>query len=246
MCTARCVIHSTKVHVMSQSSGQLRRRLDVFLAAACASLVLAGTSGCISYVAYCMAYSGAICRAGQDPEWGGGTHILDGSYGFDTHFRVQGTATWQAHPSAVVVETGSGFLVMKNDQTDYKVVIDYEANEHVDATLFLRASNPNAINAKTGYRITMASTNHDDPPGSMAGLERGPIKATSSRLDSTRRLEVVAKGPRLKVSLNGRIVADVVDHAFATGRLAIYAAPKPNLGRLSLQSIRLRATHKDD
>jgi hypothetical protein len=174
----------------------------------------------------------AQSSAGQPaPQW---TTLLDGTTlkGWNT----VGTANWTIVNNAVEANAGSGFLVTPESYGDFELRAEIWADEPANSGIFIRCSDPKTITPANAYEVNIFDQRPDPKYRTGAIVNVAEPAALVSAAGRWNVLEIVARGPRLIVTLNGTKTVDVEHRGHVTGPVALqYMA-----GVVRFRSVRIR------
>lgn len=123
-----------------------------------------------------------------------------------------GNAAWQVSNNQITVNQGSGMLVSKLAQPDYRIDFDYWVSENSEASIFIRCSNPNVINSETAFEIAL-SNQANQGAGSIVTINKvSPTRVTNQ----WNHIQVSAIGSKISITLNG-VTNQITDTRFGAG-----------------------------
>jgi hypothetical protein len=152
---------------------------------------------------------------GDTPRW---VKLFDGS-NLD-HWNLLGEANWKIVDGAVVADKGAGgFLVSKNIYKDFHVKADFWISDEANSGIFIRWLNLGLVNTDNFYEINMFDKRPDPTyaTGSIVNIGKSNVKSAGK----WNTIEVIAKGSRLQVVLNGEKTVDAEDSKLALGFIAL-------------------------
>jgi hypothetical protein len=164
----------------------------------------------------------------------GWTVLLDGNSlkGWD----VIGDANWAVADGAVQADKGSGFLVTPASYRDLQITLEFWVSEDANSGVFLRCSDPKAINQMNAYEVNIFDKRPDQSyrTGGIVDVAKpGSVVQTGGKWNT---YDITAKGSQLTVVLNGAKVVDVKDTKHADGPIALqYGA-----GTVKFRNVRIR------
>jgi hypothetical protein len=152
----------------------------------------------------------------------GWTTLFDGK-NLD-NFTALGDANWKIVDGAVQADksTGLGYLVSKNSYTDFELKAEFWVDDDANSGVFIRCSDPQKVSSQTAYEVNIFDKRPDPSYGT--GAIPNVAKALTAIKAGGRwnTYEIIAKGPRFTVTLNGtRTIDGAEDSKFATGRIAL-------------------------
>ena len=172
--------------------------------------------------------------AGVTGQAGGWTTLFDGSS--LNGWNVLGDANWELADDAVGADSGRGFLVTEDSYTDFELTLEFWVDEPANSGIFIRCADSQSVRDTNAYEVNIYDTRADQTYRT-GGIVH--IAAPTSVINSGGQwntYEIVARGPRLTVTLNGTQTVDVEDTQFADGPIALqYGA-----GIVKFRNVRIR------
>jgi hypothetical protein len=161
----------------------------------------------------------AGCAHRADTPW---TALIDGAKGLENWNRV-GDANWRAAGNAIVADGGrGGFLVTKNSYKDFHLRAEFWASRSTNSGIFIRASNPTQITATNSYEVNIWDERPDPTYATGAIVGFAPIDAPVPQAgDRWNTFDIVARGNRVVVVMNGVRTVDMTHNGFAQGAFAL-------------------------
>jgi hypothetical protein len=133
-----------------------------------------------------------------------------------------GNANWRLEDGLVVADKGSGHLVSKNDYADFELRAEFWVDATANSGIFIRAIDPNKIGSASGYEVNIYDERPDQAYGTGAIPNVAKVEPMPKAGNRWNVYEIVAKGPRFTVTLNGqRTVDGAQDSKFAKGRISL-------------------------
>ena len=173
--------------------------------------------------------SGASGQAGG--EW---TTLFDGS-SLDG-WNALGSANWELADGAVQADSGGGMLVTEASYADFELTLEFWVDETANSGVFIRCSDPETIRDTNSYEVNIYDTrpNQDYRTGGIVKVAKPTSVINAGGRWNT--YEIVARGPRLTVTLNGTRTVDIEDPQYADGPIALqYGA-----GIVKFRNVRIR------
>ena len=172
--------------------------------------------------------------AGVTGQAGGWTTLFDGSS--LNGWNVLGDANWELADDAVGADSGRGFLVTEDSYTDFELTLEFWVDELANSGIFIRCADSQSVRDTNAYEVNIYDTRADQTYRT-GGIVH--IAAPTSVINSGGQwntYEIVARGPRLTVTLNGTQTVAVEDTQFADGPIALqYGA-----GIVKFRNVRIR------
>ena len=163
-----------------------------------------------SLVAAAVVAGVAACAQLHLPGMGWET-LIDGDKGLENFDRV-GDANWRVENGAIVADRGkSGHLVTKKSYGDFEIRAEFWAASDTNSGVFIRCNNREKIDSKNCYEVNIWDTRPDPKFGSGAIVDVAavPVPLTNRVGGKWNTYEIVAKGSRMTVRLNGVQTVDV-------------------------------------
>jgi len=163
-----------------------------------------------SLVAVAVVGALAACAQLRLPGTGWET-LVDGGKGLENFDRV-GDANWRVEDGAIVADRGkSGHLVTKKSYGDFEIRAEFWAASDTNSGVFIRCNNREKIDSKNCYEVNIWDTRPDPKygTGAIVDVVAVPVPLTNRAGGKWNTYEIVAKGGRMTVRLNGAQTADV-------------------------------------
>ena len=159
--------------------------------------------------------------SGQSEGW---VTLFDGQH-LD-HWNAIGDANWQLIDGEVWAHHGNGFLVSKESYTDFEIKAEFWVDNKANSGVFIRCTDPAKVTATNAYEVNIFDERPDPSYGTGAIVNVAKVEPMPKAADKWNTYEIVAKGPKFTVTLNGqRTVDGAEDDKHASGRIALqYAA----------------------
>lgn len=163
----------------------------------------------------------------MQPYGPGWVALIDGDKGLENWNRI-GDANWRAEGGAIVADKGkSGFLVSKNSYKDFVIYAEFWAQTDTNSGIFIRASDPSKIGAKTAYEVNIWDIRPDPTYGTGAIVDFAavPVPIVYKAGGKWNTYEIYAKGTELTVKFNGTVTVSTQNSKFASGPFALQFGP---------------------
>lgn len=162
--------------------------------------------------------NGATAQA--DAGW---TTLFDGT-NLDNWSPI-GAANWKLVDGALVADNGNGYMVSKNDYSDFSLRVEFWIEAKTNSGVFIRCTDPNSVSSKTAYEVNIWDTRPDQKYGTAAITGVSAVDPMPHAADKWSVFEIMAKGDTLNVALNGqKTVVDAHSDKFTKGRIALQHA----------------------
>ena len=150
---------------------------------------------------------------------GGFKTLLDGK-NFN-NFTPIGDANWKVAEGAVQADMGTGFLVSKQSYGDFELRAEFWVTDDANSGIFIRAENPKEITAMNAYEVNIFDKRPDQAYRTGAIVDVAKPAAVVNTGGKWNTMEIIAKGPRMIVKVNGMQTVDVQDMKHARGPFAL-------------------------
>ena len=156
-------------------------------------------------------------RASSETGW---VSLFDGK---DTDsFDKIGDANWRIEDGMIVADKGNGFLITKNDYTDYQMRAEFWVEADSNSGIFIRCTDPNKVGSDNAYEVNIWDTRPDPSYGTGAIVNVAKVDPMPHAAGKWNTFEITAKGSSFTVVLNGQKTVDAAqDSKFAKGRIAL-------------------------
>jgi Domain of Unknown Function (DUF1080) len=157
-------------------------------------------------------------------------------------FDQVGTAKWRVAEQAMASSEGQGFLVTKQPYDNFRLRLEYWADEGTNSGVFIRCADPKEPTAQSCYEINIfdENPNRANATGAIVGV-KAPLRVPQSEL-RWNLLEIEAKGQQLNVSLNNERTVSVRDAKHARG----YIALQRNAGVIYFKNVQIQPLTAED
>jgi hypothetical protein len=133
-----------------------------------------------------------------------------------------GTANWKLEDGALVADNGNGFMVSKNDYTDFDLRVEFWLEAKTNSGVFIRCTDPSSVSGKTSYEVNIWDTRPEPKYGTGAIVDVAAVDPMPHAADKWNTYEIIAKGDTFTVILNGQKTVDnAKSDKFAKGRIAL-------------------------
>ena len=153
----------------------------------------------------------------------GWTTLIDGDSGLENFNRI-GDANWRAEGGAIVADKGKGgHLVSKKSYKDFQIKAEFWAEDTTNSGIFIRASDPSKIGAKTAYEVNIFDQRpgQEYATGAIVYIAKVPVPIAHRAGGKWNTYEISAKGTHLRVVFNGVETVTVYDSKFASGPFSL-------------------------
>jgi len=132
-----------------------------------------------------------------------------------------GDANWKLADGVVMADKGNGFLVSKNSYGNFEIKAEFWVDGPANSGIFIRCTDPEKVTAANAYEVNIFDTRPDPSYGTGAIVNVAKVSPMPKAANQWNNYEIMAKGPKFTVTLNGvRTVDGVEDGKHASGRIA--------------------------
>jgi hypothetical protein len=159
-----------------------------------------------------------------------GTHL--------NNFNMVGTANWKLADGIVEATSGSGFLVSKENYSDFEIRVEFWVDEAANSGVYMRCQDPNKITDMTCYEANIFDKRPDQSGRTGAIVHVAKPLAIVDAGGRWNTYEITAKGPQLTVRLNGTMTAQAEDKKLTSGPIALqYMAGTVRFRRVQIRRL---------
>ena len=163
--------------------------------------------------------------ATQGPPGTGWVTLLDGSPSSLSNFNQSGTpANWRSEGGLIVADKGgkgTSHLVSRQSYTDFQIYAEFWADHTTNSGIFLRIGNTKSIGSKVAYEVNIYDQRKDPSYGTGAIVNFAKVDPMPKAGGKWNTFLITAKGPSLKVELNGVETANIQNGQFASGPFSL-------------------------
>jgi 3-keto-disaccharide hydrolase len=155
--------------------------------------------------------------SGQHTGW---VTLIDGQH-LD-HWNAIGDANWLLVDGEVQAFRGNGFPVSKTAYTDFEIKAEFWVDTKANSGIFIRCTDAEKVTATTCYEVNIFDERPDPSFGTGAIVNVAKVEPMPKAADKWNTYEIVAKGPKFTVTLNGQRTVDGAEDAkLPSGRVAL-------------------------
>jgi hypothetical protein len=137
-------------------------------------------------------------------------------------FNKIGDANWRIEDGMIVADKGNGFLVTKNDYTDYQIKAEFWVDADANSGVFIRCTDPSKIGSENAYEVNIWDMRPDPSYGTGAIVNVAKVDPMPHAGGKWNTFEITAKGSSFTVVLNGQKTVDgAQDSKLAKGKIAL-------------------------
>jgi len=139
-----------------------------------------------------------------------------------------GTATFKIEDGSVIAtdkkdpKAVAAYLRTKQSYKDFELRAEFWVSDDGNSGIFIRNTDPKNISSKTGYEVNIFDTRPDPSYGTGAIVDTAKAATVLKTGGKWNTYEIVTKGPKMTVTLNGTKTVDGVEDArFPAGPIAL-------------------------
>ena len=139
-----------------------------------------------------------------------------------------GTATFKIEDGSVIAtdkkdpKAVASYLVSKQSFKDFEIRAEFWVSNDANSGIFIRCTDPAKIGSKSAYEVNIFDTRPDPSYGTGAIVDTAKASTVLKAGGKWNTYEIVAKGPKMTVTLNGTKTVDgVEDTKFPAGPIAL-------------------------
>ena len=154
--------------------------------------------------------------------------LLDGTTGLDNWVRV-GDANWRVVDGTIQADQktdkANSFLVTKNSYTDFRIRAEFWVSDDANSGIYMRCADIKNLTDRTCYEANIFDQRPDPTFGTGSIVHLSPVSPMPKAGGKWNTYDVMVKGSRVTVRLNGVVTADIQDSKLTSGPIALqYAA----------------------
>jgi hypothetical protein len=154
---------------------------------------------------------------------GGWVTFSDGGGGLENFIRI-GDANWREQEGVVMADKGgqqASYLVSRQAFSDFVMYAEFWVNDDANSGIFIRLSDRQEITAKNSYEVNIYDKRPDPSYGTGAIVNFAKVDPMPKAGGKWNTFEIIARGPRMTVKMNGVQTVDVSDRSFFYGPFAL-------------------------
>jgi hypothetical protein len=184
----------------------------------------------------CAAISAFVLGTAFAQKPAGWVTLFDGTH--LNNFNTVGTANWKLGGGIVEATSGAGFLVSKENYTDFELRVEFWVDESANSGVYMRCQNAAEITDKTCYEANIFDKRPDQTGRTGAIVHIAKPLAIVDAGGRWNTYEITAKGPHLTVRLNGTLTTDAKDDKLTNGPIALqYMAGTVRFRRVQIRRL---------
>ena len=136
-------------------------------------------------------------------------------------FNKIGDANWRVEDGMIVADKGNGFLITKNEYTDYEIRAEFWVEADSNSGIFIRCADADKVGADNCYEVNIWDARPDPSYGTGAIVNVAKVDPMPHAADKWNTYDITAKGSSFTVVLNGQKTVDGVQNSkLAKGHIA--------------------------
>ena len=167
------------------------------------------------------------------PSWmpgGGWTTLIDGDKGMG-NFTMVGDANWRVEDGAIVADKGKGgFLLSKTAYKDFELRVEFCAAHNANSGIYMRCADPKNLTDRTCYEANIFDERPDQTFATGGIVHRGKILQSVKAGGQWNTFEIIARGSKMTVMLNGIKTAEIDNVESPSGPIALQYGTLPPKG----------------
>jgi hypothetical protein len=124
------------------------------------------------------------------------------------NFNAIGNANWKIVDGAVEANMGNGFLVTKNNYTDFEIRAEFWTDLDANSGIFIRCEDPAKVSGQTSYEVNIFDKRPDPSYGTGAIVNVAKPSVFLKAANQWNTYDITAKGPTFTVVHNGTKTVD--------------------------------------
>lgn len=160
-----------------------------------------------------------------DDRGAGWITLFDGSEASLNNWNRVGDANWRIYRGAVLADARAGktpgYLVTKNAYGDFQLRAEFWASHDANSGIYMRCADPKKITDRSCYEANIFDQRPDPLYGTGAIVHLAAVYPMPKAGGKWNTYEILAKGNRVSVWLNGNLTVELVDNKFARGPIAL-------------------------
>jgi hypothetical protein len=132
-----------------------------------------------------------------------------------------GSANWRIENDEFVADSGNGHLVTASSYDDFQIRMEFWADDGANSGVFLRASDPEAVNDRNAYEANIYDTRPDQTyrTGSIVNFAAPVVTINTPGRWNT--YDIMVQGTHLEVRLNGTPTVVLEDDTYSRGPITL-------------------------
>lgn len=163
--------------------------------------------------------------------------LVDGTR-VPTDWKQLGQGNWSIVDKTLQGQNGKGgYLVSPKSYTDFEIRAEFWGDAEANSGIFIRCADPAKVGAATSYEVNIWDKRPDPSYGTGAIVDFAAVKQPYPKMANRWNVfEIVARGERVTVSLNGAPTVDMINGKFRSGPVALQSAG----GTIRFRSVQIR------
>jgi hypothetical protein len=161
---------------------------------------------------------------------GGWTTLIDGGKGMES-FTPVGDANWRVEDGAIVADKGKGgFLLSKTAYKDFELRVEFWAAHNANSGIYMRCADPKNLTDKTCYEANIFDQRPDQTFATGGIVHHGKVLQSVKAGGQWNTFEIIARGSKMIVVLNGIKTAEIDNVESPSGPIALQYGTLPPKG----------------
>ena len=163
--------------------------------------------------------------------------LVDGTQ-VPSNWRALGDGQWSVVDGTLQGKNGkAGYLVTPDSYSDFEIRAEFWADEEANSGIFIRCQDPQKVGANNSYEVNIWDKRPDLTYGTGAIVDFAAVNTPYPKVTNRWNVyEIMARGDRIVVTLNGRQTADLVGAQWRSGPIALQSAG----GTIRFRSVLIR------
>jgi len=140
-------------------------------------------------------------------------------------FNRVGDANWTLKDGVISADSGTGFLVTKEEYADFEIRAEFYAEADTNSGIFIRCSEPVKLTSAVCYEVNIWDKRPAPEYGTGAIVDVAKVSPMPKAGGKWNTYVITAKGDHMVVTLNGVKTADAHDGKHARGLIGLQKAP---------------------
>jgi hypothetical protein len=165
---------------------------------------------------------------------GGWVTLFDGKN--LNNFNQIGTANWRLNNGVVEANSGQGYLVTKENYTDFEIKVEFWSSGGGNSGVYMRCMDGSKITDKTCYEANIYDKRPDQSgrTGAIPNYAK-PIAIVDAE-GKWNTYEITMRGPHIVIITNGIKTVDTKDNTLKSGPIAL----QYNAGDIKFRKVEIR------
>jgi len=140
-------------------------------------------------------------------------------------FNRVGDANWSLADGIISADSGTGFLVTKEEYGDFQIRVEFYAEADTNSGVFIRCSEPEKLTSSVCYEVNIWDKRPAAEYGTGAIVDVAAVNPMPRAGGKWNTYDITVKGDHFVVLLNGVKTADAHDSKFSECLIGLQKAP---------------------